>query len=367
MPRTASLALILGIFSSPVWAGSPDDLFDWVTVGHPGNPPASCHDPVVGTVNYTYRMTRTLVTMDRWVDFVRAYLPYDTGIPGNFAFISDMLYVSPADPTRPDGLPNYFLPTQYERRAARVSLEYAARYANWLHNGMVNEPWAFESGVYDTSTFWFDENHFAQHDLAPAPGARYWIPDLGEMLKAAYYDPEKDGGQGGWWMFPNGGDKPLVIGLPGEGGETIGNLCEPLEWDVGQYPDTMSPFGLLDVSGVVYQMTTTQTGFYRRSVRITGSYAGASYLETLLDNYLCDRFTHNYTFHGTFFMGFHIASVSCPVDFASPYGTLDAADMSVYLDLFRSNNPAADLAEPFGAFNFFDLAAYLASFNAGCS
>lgn len=364
--RTVSLAIVAIAFTCPALAGSPDDLFDWVTIGSPGNASAPGHDPGVGTVDYTYRMTRTPVTMDRWVNFVHAYLPYYTGIPEDFAFITDMLFVDPTNPTRPDGLPNYFLPVQYEQRAARLSLEYAARYVNWLHNGMVNEQWAFESGVYDTSTFWIDDNNLAQHDLTPAAGARYWIPSLGEMIKAGYYDPEKNNGEGGWWLYPNGTDEPLTIGLPGEGGETIGELVEPLEWDVGQYPVTMSPFGLLDVSGVVFQMTTTQAGPRGTGVRIVGSYAGATFLETLLGDHLSDHYTYSYILYNSFFMGFRIAALSCQADLAAPYGTLDATDLAEYLARFQAADPTADLAEPFGMINFFDLAAYLAAFNAGC-
>jgi hypothetical protein len=364
--RTARLAIAAIAFTCPALAGSPDDLFDWVTIGSPSNASAPGHDPGIGAVDYPFRMTKTLVTADHWIDFIHAYLPHYTGYPHDFAFITDMVFVDPANPTRPDGLPNYYLPSQYERRPARISLEYAARYVNWLHNGMANEQWAFETGVYDTSTFWFDDEGFAQHDLTPATGARYWVPDISEMLKAAYYDPDKDNGAGGWWLYPNGTDNPLVVGLPGEGGETIGELVEPLEWDLGQYPETVSPFGLIDVSGSTYQMTTTQHGLLLRTVRVVGSYSGASYIPMLLDDHLYKHFTYSFPLFNSFFAGFRIASWSCPADLAAPHAKLDAADLMAYLDLFLAADPRADLTAPVGVFNFFDLAAYLAEFNAGC-
>jgi hypothetical protein len=66
-------------------------------------------------------------------------------------------------------------------------------------------------------------------------------------------------------------------------------------------------------------------------------------------------------------MTFRIAStLPCPADLAPPSGTLNATDVTAYLDRFQSADPAADLAEPFTTFNFFDLTAYLAAFNAGC-
>jgi hypothetical protein len=56
----------------------------------------------------------------------------------------------------------------------------------------------------------------------------------------------------------------------------------------------------------------------------------------------------------------------CPADLAPPTGTLNAADLTAYLDLYHASDPAADLADPLGTLNFFDLAAYLQAFSAGC-
>jgi hypothetical protein len=367
MHRAASIALTLGMLSSPILAGSPDDLFDWITVGNPGNASAIGHDPGVGSVDYTYRLTRSPVTADRWFDFVQAYRPYHNGPSWDMNFLGDMVIEDPQNPTGPDGRPNYILPDSLRRRPTTPGLEYAARYINWLHNGMVNEQWAFESGVYDTSTFYLDENLVAQHDLTPAPGARYWIPSFSEMLKAAYYDPEKDGGQGGWWLFPNRSDEALVVGRPEDGGETIADLVDYFMWDVGQYPDTMSAYGLLDVSGTANQMTSTQFGANQQLVKIVGSAAGEDRLYGMLDDHLYYSFTQERWITNYAFMTFRIAStLPCPADLAPPSGTLNATDVTAYLDRFQSADPAADLAEPFGIINFFDLAAYLAAFNTGC-
>jgi hypothetical protein len=56
---------------------------------------------------------------------------------------------------------------------------------------------------------------------------------------------------------------------------------------------------------------------------------------------------------------------TCPADLTGD-GNLNFFDLAAYLDLFNTQNPAADLAPPFGVFNFFDLAAYLDLYNAGC-
>lgn len=60
-------------------------------------------------------------------------------------------------------------------------------------------------------------------------------------------------------------------------------------------------------------------------------------------------------------------SVPCsPADLAEPYGELNFFDVSRYLALFSSQDPAADFAEPVGQFDFFDIAAFLSAFSAGC-
>lgn len=272
MHRTASLALTLGIFASPVLAGSPDDLFDWVTVGNPGNASAPGRDPGAGSVDYTYRITQSPVTAERWFDFVRAYQPYYTGDPASWTFIGRMVTIDTNAPPGPNGEVTYMLPQSRAHHATTSGLEFVARYCNWLHNGQVNEQWAFESGVYDTSTFYYDTFGLGQHDFNRSKDARFWIPSFSEMLKAAHYDPEANDGTGGWWQYSNRSDTPLRIGRPEDGGETIGDLVPNLEWDVGQYPNTASAYGLLDFTGSVYQWTSDFEDTHARAV---GSFAGS--------------------------------------------------------------------------------------------
>ena len=54
----------------------------------------------------------------------------------------------------------------------------------------------------------------------------------------------------------------------------------------------------------------------------------------------------------------------CPADINAD-GVLNFFDLSAYLELFNSQNPAADLDQN-GQFNFFDVSIYLDLYNAGC-
>src|SRR5690606_18221991 len=93
--------------------------------------------------------------------------------------------------------------------------------------------------------------------------ARYWIPNMDEWLKAAHYDPHKHGqDEGGWWIYNNGSDTPLVGGPPGVGDTSAGwviddNARPAWETPLGSYPQTMSPWGLRDVSGGGGEWTET--------------------------------------------------------------------------------------------------------------
>ncbi|MEM1071377.1 MAG: SUMF1/EgtB/PvdO family nonheme iron enzyme [Planctomycetota bacterium] len=167
-----------------------------------------------------------------------------------------------------------------------ISWRLAASYANWLHNDKERSLDALNSGAYDRSTFFTDPDSPPNllDQTTRSPDARYWIPSLDEWLKAAHYDPNKNGrGDGGWWQYPNGSDEPLQAGLPGEpGAETsyqldVDNFNE-LTIPVGAYPETQSPWGLLDVSGGAPEWTETWLPFNSQFTQVdriwTGSLAG---------------------------------------------------------------------------------------------
>lgn len=206
----------------------------------------------IGRVDYDYRIARTELTTGQWFEFVQAYAPFYTGPRNDPNFTSRWI--------RPDNQGGYAMGLGYENLPAEVGWDYAARYCNWLHNGRVNEAWAFESGVYDASTFGYNGLYFT-HNTTPAPGARVRLPTLDEWYKAVYFDPNRNGpGQPGHWTYPNASDTPLVPGLPWEGGQTMvdveTNGTFPLI-DVGSYGWVQTPWGLLDASGGVREWSTT--------------------------------------------------------------------------------------------------------------
>ena len=228
----------------------PDYGFDWVTIGAAGNrdtiPSEVPRRPTleIGGVNHEYRIMRSQVTTEQWFEFVNAYTPFlDTTVPWDMSYTGGWLHWDGHRHTIDPGA---------ERYATAPSFQYAARYVNWLHNGKVNEKWAFENGAYDTSTFTMNPDHSWNSQEHHHPNANFWIPSLDEWVKAVHYDPNRYGpGQEGYWLFPDGGDDMLYSDWPWNGGETstdIESWSGP--WlDVGSYPWTQSPWGLLDASG----------------------------------------------------------------------------------------------------------------------
>ena len=222
----------------------------------------------VGGVGYEYAMATTEVTVGQYFEFVEAYYPFyikaggnsvafvdftGTAIHAAFGEVAIRAGHSPDEPTN-------------------MGWEYAARYCNWLHNGKVVEEWAFETGVYDTSTFVQSDDGTWLTQAARSPGARVFMPTWDEWIKAGYWDPDKNNGQGGYWLYPTGSDTEPRPGLPEEGGERNAGDTDtglfPLA--VGSYPNMTSPWGMYDMSGGQSEYTETPVRPERLYRRILG-------------------------------------------------------------------------------------------------
>lgn len=258
---------LIWAISGAASAQAPSDHgFNFVTIGDVGNP-AYVGDPLAdegqflgrGAVGYEYRMARTEIRTSDWLEFVtaadNAAVPLDTPL-GASKWGAMLVY----DPSTAREI--YVLRNEHsgDWPVAGISWWAAALYCNWLHNGKSKDVGAFMSGAYDVSTFGQDTNNNFTDQTTRSPGAKYWIPSVDEWMKAAHWDPNKTGpGEGGWWTYSTGSDTKPVSGLPGVG-ETNADLAESLgeeAWKipVGSYPETQSPWGLLDTSGGASEWT----------------------------------------------------------------------------------------------------------------
>lgn len=259
--------------------GTPpvEDGLSWKTIGAAGNRPTNQQEtPLlyapgrnIGAVSYEFRLTTTEITNRQWFEFMLAYRPYYTGSTVNPNFSGPDINI----------MGGYAIVGNPEAPAA-MGWEYAARFCNWMHNGKASHREAFESGVYDTSTFTRNPDGTHNHIITPAAGAKYWMPTFNELTKGLYYDPHKNGpGVEGYWQYPTTSDVAPIPGPPEAGGQTNAGRSGPST--VGSYPSVMSPWGLLDGSGGVSEWTSSQAfgavGYIwpmkRGSVRNTTSYS----------------------------------------------------------------------------------------------
>lgn len=248
--KTPILIVLFGALPALAQPAPLDYGFNFVTIGDPANAPYTGFDrdghvTGHGSVGYEYRIARTEVTTAQYIEFLNGLIdagvdPNLAGAPqfmgGGFSFGTGRWGVAPGGEMLP---------------VAGVSWRDAAIFMNWLHNGKTNTIESFLSGAYDISTF-NDTRPFTDQTTR-SPGAKYWIPSLDEWMKAAHYDPHRNGpDQGGWWLFNNSSDTQPVPGLPGVG-ETSAGLAVPaneaFSIPLESYPETQTPWGLLDTSG----------------------------------------------------------------------------------------------------------------------
>ncbi len=267
---------------------------NFVTVGDPGNRAATAQEAPLwptfaeplGAVDHTIGIMRTNVTNNEWIDFVRAYAPYYPDGPGN----SDLTGEGVKYTGMVGGLPQYEVRTGHGRASADMTWRIAARFANWLHNDKQSIATAFEDGAYDTSTFGetvVGGFTVLTDQVTHHPDGKFWIPTVHEYTKAGHWDPNKNGpGQGGYWLMPDGGDENLIAGPPGIG-ECAGDWWTGFFIDVELYPDTPSPWGVLDISSTYWQHTEGYIHPATGTRRLTaGSSPSSGYwVDDRLDNF----------------------------------------------------------------------------------
>ena len=374
-------ALLTTPIATPTLAQPDADGFEWALITDVGNEPymGNPNSPVFGRgrVDYEYRISVYEITTAQWVEFVNTFSTQSDnltffGMPSSWGAAVDSDYEGPGrrwvvpPVANADLFPVKGL-TWYE----------CAQYANWLHNGKSADLTALDTGAYDAST-WGPDKVPGSFSDAPnrMPGARYWLPNLDEWVKAAHYDPNRHGvGIGGWWVYPNTTDKPLVSGPPGIGQTAAGmpccyfdedmNILRTCEIPLRSYPER-SPWGLYDVSGGALEWLENYFRPEEQSDRIfAGSVAGGG-TEFYITQDRVDVISSTGP-NGS--AGLRLATSrfhACRVDLASPFGELDIDDVLVFIGLIVNDDLRADLAPPFGDLDYTDVIEYITRFGGGC-
>ncbi len=178
--------------------GSGAFTMDFVTIGNAGN---AADDTGYGSVGYSYRIGVNEVS-ERMIDAYNA-------VPAN----STLLITKD---TR--GL---------DRPATSVSWNEAARFVNWLNtSNLYNAAYKFTTGgVNDDIALW--ESGDAGYNAANPfrnSNAHYYLPSEDQWYKAAFYDPNANGGLGGYWNYATGSDSaPTAVASGTTSGTAVYN------------------------------------------------------------------------------------------------------------------------------------------------
>lgn len=343
--------LAVSLFASgAIGQADPDFGFDFVTIGDLGNRDTTLEETAgpfdypgvhVGGVDYEYRIATRELTTQEYYEFVVAYFPIFTKNNGASVYPP----FSGRWISLTSGFPQIDDPETDLRRPATMGWEYAARYVNWLHNGKVNEEWAFETGVYDTSTFTINDDGTWNHQETHHPNARFWIPSRDEWTKAAYWDPDKDAGKGGYWRFPNTSDiEPIPSLLPENGGErNAGSFVDGWPLDVESFPNVKSPWGLLDMAGGAAEHTETEflDDYYPQRWWVGSNYFHTSYGSPSSYDILGKGGVRESS-DGGLIQGLRLASaVRHPADLNEDWH-VNFFDVSKFVELYFASEPSVD-------------------------
>jgi formylglycine-generating enzyme required for sulfatase activity len=86
----------------------------------------------------------------------------------------------------------------------------------------------------------------------------YFLPSENEWYKAAYYDPAKNGGSGGYWKYPTGSDSaPTAVGSGTNPGTAVYNQSFRVGPASVFQAGGLSPYGTMGQGGNVWSWTET--------------------------------------------------------------------------------------------------------------
>ncbi len=261
--RVLCVLALCGQGVPPVAAQLPP--LDMTLIDLPGNPADTTG---LGSVSQSFRLGSFELTNEQYVLMLNAVAAADpNGLYNTLMTSSDRGGILRSGTS---GSFVYSIKTDFEDKPANATSWYdAARFCNWLHNGMpsgAQGPTTTEDGAYDLS--------LPGAAIERRAGALWFLPSHDEWYKAAYYDPVDPGADAGgtpdYWLYPTGSDvQPATATATATGdvsnpGPNIANHSLGADWNgengnvtsVGSATAT-SPFGVFDLGGNINEVTET--------------------------------------------------------------------------------------------------------------
>jgi formylglycine-generating enzyme len=237
-----------------------------VTVGNVDN---AADSSGYGAVGYSYAISTYEVTNTQYSAFLNAVATTtDTFSLYNTSMGSSQF----GGINRTGGSGSYVYETKsgFENKPVNyVSFWDAARFANWLNNGQGGA--STETGSYTLGNVTNPVNSSVTRTV----GANWVVASENEWYKAAYYDPTKNGGVGGYWLHATQsdtlGNNTAFSATNGanynDGDYANGGFSGPGTTDVGAYANADSFYGTFDQGGNVWEWNDTQLSSTRRGLR----------------------------------------------------------------------------------------------------
>jgi formylglycine-generating enzyme required for sulfatase activity len=155
------------------------------------------------------------VSLTQYTRFLNAVAATDTYGLYNPSMATD-LNIAGIERSGDDGNYTYAVIGSGDRPVTYVSWFDAARFCNWLHNDCATG--AQDASTTERGAYTLDGATSGGLDITVNRGAKYWIPSEDEWYKAAYYQPQSEGGPvDGYWDYPTKRD------IPNAPGNTIGS------------------------------------------------------------------------------------------------------------------------------------------------
>jgi formylglycine-generating enzyme required for sulfatase activity len=198
-PKARIVALLLVAPLIVLGGNAAAAFIQTVPIGNLGN----AADPLTGngSVGYQYRLGRTEVTVGQYTTFLNAVAANDVYGLYNTAMATD-LQIAGINRTGVAGSYSYSVIGSPNKPIAYVSWGDAARFANWLHNGMptgAQNASTTEDGAYLLNGATTDDG---LEFVSRKAGATWFIPTLNEWYKGAYHQPAAQGGDAdNYWSY----------------------------------------------------------------------------------------------------------------------------------------------------------------------
>ncbi|MDA0811926.1 MAG: SUMF1/EgtB/PvdO family nonheme iron enzyme [Verrucomicrobia bacterium] len=229
---------------------------NFVKVSDPGNPADESQG--YGKVDKEFYISKFEVTVAEYAAFLNAVARSD-----DFGLYNPSMEI---DQNGNDGSYTYEAHEDRGNRPIRwLEAVDGMRFCNWLHNG-ASDGGDTEDGAYTFS----DPNTPGPRN----PGAKFFVPNEDEWFKAAYFDPTKNQGKGGYWYHAVRADD--VVSGPPPGDKTTANFDAVVRddgevSDVGAYVMATSYYGTHDQTANVWEWLEPSPDAPDQSRRRSGS------------------------------------------------------------------------------------------------